>query len=348
MSDNSEYGVYVLTGADRNTIWNNTFRSNNGAGIVYDPTHIQANDTGTNNRWNTSGTPHGYGNYWGDLTAPDANLDGIVDLSYVLTGSAGAKDYYPLSSPPENIAPITTASSSGTVGLNGWYRSNASVSLSAIDTGSGVNATLYRNGTSGSWLNYSSPFALSDDGHYMIQFYSIDNASNIESMKNIIVKIDKTAPMLTLDQSSGMTVTENRTVISWFGSDAMSGIDHFEVGIDGGSFISVGNATLHNFTTLSDGSHNITVKAVDKAGNTVEQTIQFTVDTGAGGGGGIDLFNLILVVLIIGVLAGIAIPAIFGMRRKAKESDAKAAVKDIVTATVQMIDDTKKEPGKKP
>jgi hypothetical protein len=39
----------------------------------------------------------GYGNYWSDWIGPDDNGDGIVDISYNLTGSAGAKDYYPLS-----------------------------------------------------------------------------------------------------------------------------------------------------------------------------------------------------------------------------------------------------------
>jgi parallel beta-helix repeat protein len=99
--NNSGFGMLVTAGADRNMIWNNTFVGNNGAGTVYDPTHIQASDDGTNNWWNTSGSPHGYGNYWSDLTTPDVNGDGIVDdpFDYVIGGSAGAKDYYPLTTP---------------------------------------------------------------------------------------------------------------------------------------------------------------------------------------------------------------------------------------------------------
>jgi parallel beta-helix repeat protein len=87
--NNTGYGAYIYSGSN-NMIWNNTF---------FNPSITQAYDYGTNNRWNTSGSPHGYGNYWSDLTTPDANFDGIVDWSYNLTGGAGAKDYYPLTTP---------------------------------------------------------------------------------------------------------------------------------------------------------------------------------------------------------------------------------------------------------
>ena len=98
--NNTLRGVYILSGSN-NTIWNNTFIGNNGAGTVYDPTHIQASDDGTNNRWNSSS---GFGNYWSDWTTPDVVPPyGIVDAPYDIAGSAGAKDYYPLTTPQEPI-----------------------------------------------------------------------------------------------------------------------------------------------------------------------------------------------------------------------------------------------------
>jgi parallel beta-helix repeat protein len=86
--NNTLQGVNITSGSN-NRIWNNTFINNNGVGV-------QAYDAGTNNRWNTSS---GFGNYWDDLTTPDLNFDGIVDWSYNLTGAAGAKDWYPLTTP---------------------------------------------------------------------------------------------------------------------------------------------------------------------------------------------------------------------------------------------------------
>jgi parallel beta-helix repeat protein len=92
---NAEYGLCIVELSTGNRIWNNTFIGNNGATGTYDASRVQAFDEGTNNSWNTSGSPHGYGNYWSDWTTPDANLDDIVDQPYLINGSAGAKDYYP-------------------------------------------------------------------------------------------------------------------------------------------------------------------------------------------------------------------------------------------------------------
>lgn len=100
-STNDGFGISITpgpSGSENNTIWNNTFYNNNGAGSVYNPAKAQGSDTSKNNRWN--GTS-GYGNWWSDLTAPD-NVPpyGIVDWSYNLTGSAASKDYLPLTSKP--------------------------------------------------------------------------------------------------------------------------------------------------------------------------------------------------------------------------------------------------------
>ena len=85
ISNNSNYGVYIWNG-ENNLIYHNNFIDNNAGGV-------QAKDDGTNNRWNDSSE----GNYWDDWTTPDvAPPFGIVDNPYVLDGSAGSQDYYPL------------------------------------------------------------------------------------------------------------------------------------------------------------------------------------------------------------------------------------------------------------
>jgi len=86
-------GAYISSGSSSNIVFKNTFTGNHGSNDTYNSLHVQASDGGTGNWWN--GTD-GRGNYWCDWTTPDANHDGIVDIPYNITGSAGSKDYYPL------------------------------------------------------------------------------------------------------------------------------------------------------------------------------------------------------------------------------------------------------------
>jgi len=500
-SSNSQYGIYLAILTSGNTISNNIFIGNNGASSTYDPSHVQGGDDGTNNRWNST---DGYGNYWSDWTGPDADMDGIVDVPYDIAGSAGAKDYYPLTTPLNSLPvaiftvspstgtilttfsfnaslsydnqdpssslevrwdwnddgtwdtvrsttktathqysvpgtytvrmevndtggmmsqttrpvivvntaptasftaapssgnitqtfsfdassssdledavdllevrwdwendgtwdtgwtttktavhqytsngvksvglavrdtgglesttvrtltvveapPVTTVTLGGAIGTNNWYVSSVTLNLSAADDASGVNETKYRlNG--GTWHNYAGNVALSNDGTTLVEYYSTDFGGFVETVKSVTVRIDKTDPTLTFNQTSGFEANADHVTISWISSDATSGIDHFEVSIDGGAFTSVGTAMSHNFW-LADGTHDVTVRAVDAAGNEITQTLQFTVDTsGTGGGASGDLMLYGGVVAIILVVVVIAIALM--MRKKKVEPPA--------------------------
>jgi len=98
ISNNTGYGVYIESG-NNNTIYMNKFYFNHGSGSTFNSAHVQAYDNGSNNRWNSSGIPHGYGNYWHDWANNNDTNDqsepyGIVDWPYPIDG--GKKDYYPL------------------------------------------------------------------------------------------------------------------------------------------------------------------------------------------------------------------------------------------------------------
>jgi len=219
----------------------------------------------------------------------------------------------------DKTAPDTVTGLSGTPELTGWYVADVTVTLTATDNvgGGGLNATFYRIGTSGSWLSYSSSLTVSSDDISTVQFYSMDNASNNESMKSITVKIDKTSPILTINQTAGFKATVDYVVISWIGSDATSGISYFEISIDGGAFTSVDMGMSHNFSGLADGTHNVTIKAIDVAGNEVSKTIQFTVETSVSGAGTSD--NLMLYGAIVAIIIAIIVAVIVIMMRKKKK-----------------------------
>ena len=163
----------------------------------------------------------------------------------------------------------------GDVGERGWYTSAVLVALVSSDALSGVAKTEYRI-DAGAWQEYLAPFDVGS-GRHIVEYRSVDAAGNIEAQKVVPIQIDEDAPMLVAQAPLGVQ-TASIVEIRWSASDALSGIDHFEVSVDGGGFQDVGTSTRTNIT-LSDGPHVVRVKAVDLAGNGDVAEVRVQVDT---------------------------------------------------------------------
>jgi len=81
LKENINNGIFINHG-ENNTVFNNCLIDNTLNGI----------DGGTNNQWD-NGT---MGNYWDDYIGSDSNGDGIGDIPYNITGTAGNQDNFPL------------------------------------------------------------------------------------------------------------------------------------------------------------------------------------------------------------------------------------------------------------
>ena len=65
--------------------------------------------------------------------------------------------------------------------------SSTNFSLTAYDNESGVNHTYYRvwfNGLWTQWIEYIEAFTLNDECTHYLEYYSVDNVGNIESIHN--------------------------------------------------------------------------------------------------------------------------------------------------------------------
>ena len=100
----------------------------------------------------------------------------------------------------DSLAPTTTDS---TVSIgNGWKKTAQTVTLTAVDSGSGVAATYYTidgsNPTTSS--NSGTTISLTADGVYTIRYFSVDTLGNAEGVKTAAtqIRIDKVAPVSTL------------------------------------------------------------------------------------------------------------------------------------------------------
>jgi hypothetical protein len=157
-------------------------------------------------------------------------------------------------------------------GLNGWYVTAPTISVTASDAISGMDKTEY-SVDSGAWL--SSMPALSDGAH-SIQARATDNAGNISTATQII-KIDTVSPSLSIsvpapDGSNGWYVST--FTASPAGFDATSGIASQSVSLDGATWLSSVNVA-------TDGTYTIYARATDNAGNASTTTITVKIDTTA-------------------------------------------------------------------
>lgn len=110
---------------------------------------------------------------------------------------------------------------------NGWYVNDVTITLEATDDMSGVNTTYYRvNG--GEWETYIEPFVLSEDGMHSIEYYSVDNAGNVEDVKSVELKIDQTKPKIKLRWDAYLKDGKWYIMFTCDATDTMSGMNRVE------------------------------------------------------------------------------------------------------------------------
>ncbi|MEM0449892.1 MAG: Ig-like domain-containing protein, partial [Methanomassiliicoccales archaeon] len=271
----SGYGVYMNQSAAGNIVHHNVFIDCNSGGI-------QAFDyVAGANKWNTTG----FGNHWNDMTSPDAEDDGIVDVNYVLDG-AGSVDNYPLTytiGPAHGLQAVVGGNSV----LFTWNACN--YSAGAIFASPESNYILHRYGGTNGTKNYTSVPGIEEwndatvvPGTTYIYEVICNNTYGRSSARNYTVPVPAgNVPKVKITSpADGSLFNVNSVTLEWKGSENNgSAITKYEVRLDNGNFIDKGLATNHTFTDLSDGKHKLTVKIYNADGNTGYDAINVTIDT---------------------------------------------------------------------
>lgn len=137
---------------------------------------------------------------------------GIVlnDIQYAFITKLG----YSIPPITDVTPPTTVISRMGDNRTGDWFVSPVNINFTATDDQSGVNRTEYRLSTSGPWTTYIDDFAISTEGDTPIQYRSIDNAGNIESINSSLIRIDTIFPIITITGvTNGATYDTNVTPI---------------------------------------------------------------------------------------------------------------------------------------
>jgi hypothetical protein len=196
----------------------------------------------------------------------------------------------------------------GTISIDSGatYTNTTSVTLalSASDSGSGVKEFRLSNdgvtwGSWESWQNLSSSMIWnlpSGDGQKKVFFQIMDNASNVKTCNDTIV-LDTTPAEFAFGIASNVDFTGSSATVNWSANDS-NGIVGYEYSLDGASFISNGLTTHIDLTNLTTGSHNLTVRAIDGAGNVVEKKLQFNIVAAGSSMGGLMPWLLVIVAIV--------------------------------------------------
>jgi hypothetical protein len=152
----------------------------------------------------------------------------------------------------------------------------------------------YRMGSIGAYAmyatDYASPFefefdpsAAGGDGLYSFYSIAVDYAGNAEAApagNDSWTFADSHPPVISILRPLPDQLYSTSSVLAqWTSNDSGSGVMRLEVELDSAGWIDTHMAPLHLFPSVSDGTHNISVRATDRAGLYSLATVDLQVDT---------------------------------------------------------------------
>ncbi|MFF7891525.1 OmpL47-type beta-barrel domain-containing protein [Streptomyces sp. NPDC007907] len=186
----------------------------------------------------------------------------------------------------DTTAPETSATVSGERDAGGAYIDMATVTVSASDTGSGVNTVEYAVGP-GAWQLYTGPVMVHQVGEHTVRYRATDKAGNVAAEKSVRFTVVAAPPADTTPPVTGVTVEGTKNASGAYVNSARvtvtatdahgSGVDKIEYSLDGGPYLAYSAPVVVDRA----GAHTVAYRATDKAGNTAAaRTVTFTVVSG--------------------------------------------------------------------
>ncbi|MFI8997671.1 OmpL47-type beta-barrel domain-containing protein [Streptomyces sp. NPDC053542] len=182
--------------------------------------------------------------------------------------------------PPETSATVT-----GEKNADGAYVGMATVTVTASDTGSGVNTIEYALGD-GAWQPYTAPVMVHEAGSHQVRYRAADKAGNAAAEKSVDFTVVAPPPEDTTPPDTAAKVEGDRNsdgayigkaTVTLTATDEGSGVAKTEYSLDGGPYLAYEAPVIVDRA----GYHSLAHRATDKAGNTSPaRTASFTVVAG--------------------------------------------------------------------
>ena len=170
----------------------------------------------------------------------------------------------------DKTAPVTTSNAT-----EGWMNKDGTINLTATDAESGVSKTFYS--VNDSDFTEGNIITLDKEGENKISFYSIDKAGNKEVVQTTYVKIDKTAPVVTMDLSNQYKLGTTLP-LSYIAMDNLSGIASEKMVVFAPNETTGTNVENNGSLQINrPGIYKVYVVVTDAAGNSTTIEKQFLV-----------------------------------------------------------------------
>ncbi len=227
----------------------------------------------------------------------------------------------------------------------------------ALSLSAEVDHTTYRV-DGGDWEIYSEPFVISGDGIHVLERYSVDLLGNVEDVRTLEVKIDMTAPELTLVTVDGAEFAGDDVNISWTCSDACSGVDRVEYRLNDGVYTTCKTDGYALLSGLADGSYTVSIRVRDEAGNSVMDELSFEVDSTSGPG--LTPWSVVGIIAVAALLLALAMlllknrgmrpqrPRFGGEKPPGREGSASSAVESTADPKPTDADELRGPPPPRP
>jgi hypothetical protein len=174
--------------------------------------------------------------------------------------SAGGSDSKSVTIKRDASAPAIVPTVAGTIGLDGWYTSDVSVSWSVTDGTSGIATS-----------NGCALTTTTTDNAGTTYTCTATNGAGLTATKSVSARRDATKPVIGYAGNAGSYTVDQTVSITCSASDAMSGL---------------ASSTCANVTgaayTFAIGANSFSASAQDNAGNTNAASAQFTVQVTSG------------------------------------------------------------------
>jgi hypothetical protein len=174
--------------------------------------------------------------------------------------SAGGSDSKSVTIKRDASAPAIVPTVAGTIGLDGWYTSDVTVSWSVTDGTSGIATS-----------DGCAQSITATDNAGTTYTCTAANGAGLTATKSVSARRDATKPVIGYTGNAGSYTVDQTVSITCSASDAMSGL----------ASDSCANVTGAAYT-FAIGANSFSASAQDDAGNTNAASAQFTVQVTSG------------------------------------------------------------------